>query len=118
MSGVLVIRRRMLAALSDTGLAATPEEASAVMSSASDPDIVLEMLSGLALVPGLADEIEQEYQHHEQMMLLDAGLLTGPALVLLLIKLKRIKIDSLGIDIQFYDAHSWTAELVRRLFGS
>jgi hypothetical protein len=113
-----VIRSRMVAALSDAGLAATPEEASAVMSSASDPDIVLEMLSGLASVPELAGEIEREYQSQEQMMFLDAGVITGPALVLLLIKLKRIKIDSLGVDLQFYDAHSWTAELIRRLFGS
>lgn len=113
-----VVRRHMVAALTDAGLASTQEEASAVMSSASDTDIVIAMLSGLASIPELANEIEQEYQRREQMLFLDAGLISGPALVILLLKLKRLKINSSGIDVSFYDAHAWTAELIRRLFGS
>jgi hypothetical protein len=50
-------------------------------------------------------------------MFLDMGVVTGPALLILLLKLKRIKIDSSGVDIELYDAQNSAIEMVRRMLG-
>jgi len=112
-----VVRGQMAAALAEAGLPASEQDASAAMSSASGPDAVLTMLSALAQVPGLREEIEQAYRRRQDMMVLDFGIITGPALMILLLKLKRIKINSSGVDVQLYDAHKSTIEMIRQMLG-
>jgi hypothetical protein len=112
-----LVRGRMTAALSGAGLPASQQDASAAMSAASGEDAVVTMLTSLSQVPELRAEIEAAYQRRQEMMFLDMGVITGPALLILLLKLKRIKIGSSGVDIQLYDAHSSTIEMVRRMLG-
>ena len=112
-----VIRNRLLSALSDAGIPASQEDASAVMSLASQTDAVDTMLATLAKVPDLSEEIERAYRQRQEMMFLDMGILTGPALILLLLKVKRIRINSSGVDAQFYDAQESAVGLIRRMLG-
>ena len=50
----------------------------------------------------LSSQIEEAYTSRRKMMVIDAGLLTGPGLlVLLLLRLRRVKITKAGVDIQF-----------------
>ena len=116
-AGVLVVRNRLLSALSDAGLPASQEDASAVMSLASDADAVDTMLATLSQVPGLSEEIERAYRQRQEMMFLDMGMLTGPALILLLLKLKRIRINSSGVDAQFNHAQESAVGLIWRMLG-
>jgi hypothetical protein len=112
-----VLRSRMASALSEAGLPASKDDASAAMSSASGADAARSMLSALSRVPGLREEIEQAYRRREEIMFLDFGLVTGPALMILLLKLKRIKINSSGVDVQMYDANKSMIEMVRKMIG-
>jgi hypothetical protein len=112
-----LVRGRMASALSGAGLPASQQDASAAMSSASGEDAVVTMLSSLSQVPGLSEEIEEAYRRRQDMMFLDMGVVTGPALLILLLKLKRIKIDSSGVDIELYDAQNSAIEMVRRMLG-
>jgi hypothetical protein len=51
---------------------------------------------------GLSSQIEEAYHSRHKMMAIDAGLLTGPGLlVLLLLRLRRVRVDKTGVDIQF-----------------
>jgi hypothetical protein len=112
-----LVSGRMADALSAAGLPASQQDASAAMSAASGDDAVATMLSSLSQVPGLREEIEAAYRRRQEMLFLDMGVITGPALLILLLKLKHIKIGSSGADIEFYDAHDSAIELVRRMLG-
>ena len=111
------VQSQMASALSEAGLPANQQDASAAVSSASDKAAVLAMLSAVAQVPGLREEIEKAYRRRQEMLFLDLGLVTGPALLILLLKLKRIKINSSGADVQFYDAQKSTVEMIRQMLG-
>ena len=76
--------------------------------------LVLSMLRSLP-AGRLRDEVEAAYAAKRKMMIVDAGLLTGAALLLLVMKLKRIKIGS--SEISFYEAKSETVDGVRQLLG-
>ena len=112
-----VLRSRMASALSEAGLPASQDDASAAMSSASGADAASSMLSALSHVQGLREEIEQAYQRRREMLFVDFGLISGPALMILLLKLKRIKIDSSGVDVQMYDANKSVIEMIRKMIG-
>ena len=111
------VKGQMAAALAEEGLPATQESVSAIMSSAADPDAIAGVLSALSRVPGLRDEIEQAYRRRQDMLVLDLGVVTGPVLIVLLLKLKRVKINSSGVDVQFYDAHKSAVEMIRKVLG-
>lgn len=111
------LKVQMATALAEEGLPASQESVAALMSSAGDPDAIAAMLSALSGVPGLREEIDQAYQRRQEMMVLDLGLVTGPVLIVLLLKLKRIKINSSGVDVQFFDAQKSAVEMIRRMIG-
>jgi hypothetical protein len=111
------LKGQMATALAEEGLPATQESVSALMSSAADPSSIVAVLSALSSVPGLREEIDQAYRRRQEMMVLDLGMVTGPVLIVLLLKLKRIKIDSSGVDVQFFDAHKSAVEMIRRMIG-
>lgn len=75
--------------------------------------VTLALLSQLAEVPGLRAEIEQAYAQRREMMIVDFGLITGPALLYLVMKLKRVKLDKHGVDVQFYEYREGMADSVR-----
>jgi len=112
-----LVRSRMTSALSEAGLPASQQDASAAMSSASSADAVLAMLSGLSRVPGLREEIEAAFRRRQEMMFLDLGIVSGPALMILLLKLKRVKINRSGVDVQLYDVHKSMIEMLRQTLG-
>lgn len=111
------LRGQVAAALVDEGLPGGQEAVATLLSSAGDPEVIVAMLSVLAGVPGLRDEIEQAYRRRQEMMVLDFGVVSGPVLIVLLLKLKRIKVDSSGVDVQFFDAQKSAIEMVRRMIG-
>ena len=111
------VKGQMATALAAEGLPATQESVSAIMVSAEDPKAIVAMLSALSSIPELRENIEQAYRRRQGMMVLDLGVVSGPVLIVLLLKLKRVKVDSSGMDIQFYDAHKSAVEMIRRVLG-
>jgi hypothetical protein len=61
---------------------------------------VVPVLEQLSSDPKLADA----YAARKRMMVLDGGVLVGAALLLLVLKLKRIRLAKLGVDIELYEA--------------
>ena len=82
-------------------------------------EVALATLRELAKQPELAAEIGQAYQERSRMMAFDFGLITGPVLLLLVLKLKRVKIKKgEGLDVEFYEAKGDVLGAVRTFFGA
>jgi hypothetical protein len=98
--------------LSEVGTPASPEAVSAVL---RDRSVVLAALHTIAAEPPVADAVADVYRKRRDMLAVDGGLLTGAALLLFVLKLKRVKIGK--IDVSFYDARQGVLEQLRTLLG-
>jgi hypothetical protein len=87
----------------------------------SDPAAVREMnltaLRELAKSPELAAEIEEAWRARGEMMFIDGGLITGTALLLLIVKLKRVRAGKGGVDVEFYEAKNGVIAAIGHLLG-
>jgi hypothetical protein len=77
--------------------------------------LAVQALQAIGREPVLADHIEAAYRARREMMAVDAGLVVAGALLLLVLKLKRIKIGN--VDISFYEARASALEQLRTLLG-
>lgn len=104
------------AALAQEGVDIGEAEASGVLSDVElSRSIALSLLRAVETSP-LKDEVESVYQRMRDMMVLDAGLLLGGAVLILVLKLKRIKIgDS---EVEFYDAKADILNAIRSFLSS
>lgn len=102
--------------LADAGVA-VDEEATAelVRNQKATRQLTVRVLRSLAQQPILAAEIETAYRDRQKMLVIDAGLISAAALLLLVLKLKRVKIG--GVDVSFYDARQSALDSIRRLLG-
>ena len=90
-----------------------------VADEARSREVALATLRELAKQPELAAEIEQAYRERSGMMVFDLGLITGPVLLLLVLKLKHVKIKKgEGLDIEFYEAKGDVLGAVGKFFGA
>ena len=83
---------------------------------ATDPEEVLAALTtgtatartlvaGVLVEPAAAEPIRAAYAERKSLMALDAGLVTGPVLLaLVLLRIKRVRLGKGGLDIQFADS--------------
>jgi hypothetical protein len=69
----------------------------------SDPAVVIEMLEYVSQLPTISDEVAAAYEERRQMLAVDFGIVSGPLLFLLLMKLKRIKVSHSEVDVEFYE---------------
>jgi hypothetical protein len=79
--------------------------------------VSLAIIGHLGEDTALRDDIEKVYQARRQMMVLDGGVLTGAALLLLATKLKRARVQKGKLDVQFYKANSAALDQIKRIIG-
>lgn len=102
--------------LADAGVAVDEEAAAElVRDQKAARQLTVRVLRSLAQQPILAAEIEAAYRDRQRMLVIDAGLISAAALLLLVLKLKRVKIG--GVDVSFYDARQSALDSIRRLLG-
>lgn len=80
-------------------------------------EVALALIGGIAEDAALRDEIGRVYQARRGMMVIDGGILTGPALLLLVLKLKRARVQKGKLDVEFYKASDGAIDLVRKFLG-
>jgi hypothetical protein len=102
--------------LAKAGIAADEKLVVALLrnDNASRP-LIVGVLQALGREPTLAADIEAAYRARREMLILDAGVLSAGALLLLVLKLKGIKIGAVQLD--FYQAREGSISLVKRLLG-
>lgn len=101
------------AELAEDGTARSP---TAVTAAVRDRAMVLATLRTLAAEPVVADAVAEAYRKRRDMLAVDAGVLTAAALLLFVLKLKRIKIGK--VDVSFYEARQGLLEQLRNLLNS
>jgi hypothetical protein len=79
--------------------------------------VSLAIIEQVAADTALRAEIERVYLARRQMMVLDGGVLTGAALLLLIAKLKRARVQKGKLDVEFFKASGSALDLIRRLIG-
>jgi hypothetical protein len=104
------------AALAPEGIDVGESDAAEVVSDADlTRSMELSLLRNVERSP-LKDEVGDVYERLHNMMVLDGGLLLGGAVLILVLKLKRIKIgDS---EIEFYDVKADLLNAIRSFLGS
>jgi hypothetical protein len=78
---------------------------------------VLPVLEQLASDPQVADAIAEAYEARQRMMVVDGGFLVGAALLLLVLKLKRVRLAKLGVDVELYEAKADAVQAIKGLIG-
>jgi hypothetical protein len=102
--------------LQDAGTATDPDDVTAVLRDHdSARQLAVQALRTIGEEPALAGQVAAAYLARREMMVVDAGLVAAGALLLLVLKLKRIKIGN--VDISFYEARAGALELLRTLLG-
>jgi len=102
--------------LADAGVAVDDEEAAElVRDEVVTRQLAVHVLRSLAQQPVIAAEIEVAYRARQRMLVIDAGVISAAALLLLVLKLKRVKIG--GVDVSFYDARQSALDSIRRMLG-
>jgi hypothetical protein len=112
-----VLIRELQAALNEEDVPTATEDAGRLVTDqvASRP-VAIALLRELAKNPELAAEIERAYEARRDMMVIDAGLLLGGALLLLVLKLKRIRVGDK--EVEFYEAKAGALAQVRTFLGA
>jgi hypothetical protein len=108
-----IVRGEIEAALADSDI----ELALPADLAASSAPIALALLEEIGNHPELRAEVEEAYQQRRKMMVIDFGIVTGPALLYLVMKLKRIRVGKDRVDISFYEYKQEMAEGVRDAVG-
>lgn len=112
------LAKQLLAELTANGV---PADAAVAEKVARDTQIsrplALITLRELAANPVLADRIESAYEARRGMMLVEGGVLLGAALVLLVLKLKKVHVGKDGADVDFYEAKEGWLGKVSGLLG-
>jgi hypothetical protein len=88
-----------------------------VTDEATARELALATLRELGREPQLAAAIEEAWRARSGMMIVDAGFVIAGALLLLVMKLKRVQVGKGEVDVEFYEAKSETLGAVRRLLG-
>jgi hypothetical protein len=112
------LRQQLTATLAAENIAAGPDAIDEIVTGEQlSRQVSLAIIGHLGQDTALRDEIERAYQARRQMMVLDGGVLTGAALLLLVTKLKRARVEKGKLDVQFYQANSAALDQIRRILG-
>ncbi len=110
---VAILHRELEATLSENGVQVSlpPDDATA-----SQP-LALAVLTEIGKHPALRAEIEEAYRQRREMLIVDFGVCTGPALLYLVMKLKRVKLGKAGLDVSFYEYKDEMTDGIRAVVG-
>jgi hypothetical protein len=112
------LRKQLQAALSAEDIQVDDQAVDQIVTSdQAARGVALVLIAGLAEDAMLRDEIARVYQARRGMMVIDGGILTGPALLLLVMKLKRARVEKGKLDVEFYKACDGALDQVRKFFG-
>lgn len=112
------LREQLAAALTDEGLRV---DSAVINQIATDGEMAREV--SLAIIASVGkdtqfrQQVQEAYKARQSMMVVDGGLLIGAALLLLVTKLKRIKVEKGKFDAQFYQATDTLIERLRTILG-
>ncbi len=108
------LRRQLKEALAENGVAASDSQINQIME--SRPFAIL-LLQQIAQQPDLACEVEQAYKERQRMLVVDGGIILAGAVLVLVIKLKRIRANKKGVDVEFSDLKADVLAQVRAFLG-
>jgi hypothetical protein len=80
-------------------------------------EVELAVLGGLGKEPALAAEIEEAWRAHKGMMVVEGGVLVGAALLLFVMKLKKISVNRDGSEVEFFEAKSGGLAAIKGFLG-
>lgn len=102
--------------LREAGTDADPDEVTALLRDAQrSRQLVIETLREIRTQQALAEEVAAAYRARREMMAVDPGLVLSGALLLFVLKLKRIKIGK--VDVSFYELRDGVLAQLRSLLG-
>ncbi len=78
-------------------------------------ELTIAMLRAMREMPVLAEAIEEAYESRRGMLAIDPELIAAGALLLFVLKLKRIKIGK--VDISFYEARDNVMAQLKNMLG-
>jgi hypothetical protein len=79
--------------------------------------VAVQILKQIAAFPKLAHEIELTYESRKRMLVADGGVICGAALLLLVLKLKKIRVGKPGMEIEFTKASEGILNAVLKFLG-
>jgi hypothetical protein len=110
--------RELRAQLDGAGVAVDEAEAERLVSDqAASREVALTVLRELGKEPGLAAEIEEAWRARRGMMVVEGGVLVGAALLLLVMKLKKLSVRREGLDVEFYEAKNDVLAAIKGFLG-
>ncbi len=108
------LARQLASALEDNGLRVNPSDTAHFLSTTTPRELVIPVLQSLAAHPQIASEIRDAYVARRDMMFIDAGLVAAGALLLLVLKLRRVRAAKGEVDIDFYQAKLSALDTIRK----
>lgn len=102
--------------LREAGTDVDPDDVAALLRDADQSrQLAVQALREISTEPALAEEVAAAYRARREMMAVDPGLVLSGALLLFVLKLKRIKIGK--VDISFYELRDGVLAQLRSLLG-
>ena len=88
-----------------------------VTDEAASREVALAVLRELGKEPEVAAEIEEAWRARRGMMVVEGGVLIGAALLLLVMKLKRVSVKREGAEVEFYEAKGGVLAAIKGFLG-
>ncbi|NUR26773.1 MAG: hypothetical protein HOV83_13180 [Catenulispora sp.] len=102
--------------LREAGTDVDPDDVTALLRDAEQARLLaIQALLEISTEPALAGEVAAAYRARREMMAVDPSLVLSGALLLFVLKLKRIKIGK--VDISFYELRDGVLAQLRSLLG-
>jgi hypothetical protein len=113
-----VVREQLEGELRSAGVAIGDQQATELTEHGPrSRSVAIAVLEQLGDQPALRSEIESAYAERGGMMIVDGGILTGAALLFLVMKLRRVRVGKDGIDVEFNEFKPGMVDAVKGLLG-
>jgi hypothetical protein len=108
------LTQELQALLIESGVKVNPAQAEQLTDSRL---AMLLALKQIARQPELVRRVEGTFQERRRMLFVDPGTILAGAVLILVIKLKRVRADRGGVDIEFRDLKSDMLGAIRKFLG-
>lgn len=110
------LAEELVSILADSGLAAPKSIARQLATEPAPRELLIPILTAIGAQHGLAQQIMDAYEAQKQMMIIDAGLVSAAALLILVLKLRKVRIAN-KVEIDFYQVTSSVLNALRQFMG-
>jgi hypothetical protein len=104
-------------AFADDGVTIGQEAAHRLVYGGDQEAIVRPVLMQLGREPAIAEEIAEAYEARRRMMMVDPASIAAGALLLLVLKLRRVRVEKGIVEVDFYEASKTALEAARSYLG-